>query len=112
MLKKFFSAVLLAAAILCGSQAYAQTVIRTLTGSVVDSNGEGLIGASLVIKGTSTGFITDLSGNYEMKDVKFPTTIVVSSMGYKDVEINLTGNEPSPYKIVLTTKTASSTMQS
>lgn len=101
MLKKFFSAVLLAAAILCGSQAYAQTVIRTLTGSVVDSNGEGLIGASLVIKGTSTGFITDLSGNYEMKDVKFPTTIVVSSMGYKDVEINLTGNEPSPYKIVL-----------
>ena len=36
---------------------------RTFTGTVVDSNGEPLIGASVVQKGTTNGGITDIDGN-------------------------------------------------
>jgi hypothetical protein len=89
----------LVVAMTCSFAALAQP--RTFTGQVLDANGEPLIGATLVVKGTTTGFITDLNGNFEIKGVEFPATFLVSFIGYKTTEITLTGNEPSPYKIVL-----------
>ena len=60
---------------------------RTIKGTVTDSAGEPLVGASLVVAGTSQGFLTDLDGNYEMTGVTFPATVVVSFIGYADTEI-------------------------
>ena len=78
----------------------AQTV-KTISGTVTDSTGEPLIGASLVVAGTAQGFITDLDGNYVLENVSFPAKITVSYIGYSDIDINLTGDEPVPYNIVL-----------
>lgn len=59
----------------------------TVTGTVTDkANGDPLIGASVVEKGTSNGVITNIDGNYSF-NVKPGTTIVISSVGYKTVEI-------------------------
>ena len=70
-------------------------------GKVLDPNGDPLIGASVMIKGTSTGFITDVDGSFSMKGVHFPATVVVSYIGYQDKEIVLTGNETQPFVIAL-----------
>lgn len=56
-------------------------------GVVIDSTGEPVIGASILVKGTTTGTITDFDGNFEIPNVKKGATIVVSFMGYKTQEI-------------------------
>ena len=61
-----------------GISAFAQTTIR---GKVLDSNGEGIIGASVVVPGTTTGVITDINGNFEIR-VAPGTTLEVSCIGY------------------------------
>ena len=59
----------------------------TLTGVVIDSTGEPLIGASVVEKGQpGNAAVTDFDGNFSIKLVT-PTTIVVSYVGYNTQEI-------------------------
>lgn len=74
---------------------------RNIRGSIKDSSGDPLIGASIMVKGTNLGFLTDVDGNYEMKGVSFPATIVVSYLGYEDIVIEMTGKEKLPFDIVL-----------
>ena len=50
--------------LLSASVAMAQT--KTVTGTVTDSTHEPLIGASILVKGTSTGAITDMNGKYSI----------------------------------------------
>lgn len=66
--------------------AYAQT---TISGKVTDSEtGEGLIGVNVVIKGTSTGTITDTQGAFSLQSgIKMPFTIIFSSIGFASKEI-------------------------
>ena len=64
-----------------------------LTGVVLDENGEALMGAGILIKGTNLGFISGADGSFALKDVKFPATLVVSYIGYTDQEITVNGNE-------------------
>lgn len=66
------------------------TVDVDITGKITDENGEGLPGASVLIKGTSTGTTTDLDGNYRLS-VPEQATVVVSFVGYKTSEILVTG---------------------
>ncbi|MDF1863680.1 MAG: TonB-dependent receptor [Saprospiraceae bacterium] len=42
---------------------------RTVTGNVIDSNKEPLIGANIILVGTGTGTLTDENGNFELKDI-------------------------------------------
>ena len=51
-------------AFLCTLSAFAQHVIK---GTVSDVNGEPMVGVSVVVKGTTTGKITDLNGQYTIK---------------------------------------------
>jgi len=70
---------------------YAQT---TVTGTVVDDTQEPLIGANVVLKGTTSGTITDFDGNFTLViSEKTPFTLVVSYVGYKNAEIQITGNQ-------------------
>ena len=59
---------------------------RNITGKVVDEGGEGLIGVNILIKGTTTGTVTDFDGNYSL-DVPDGSTLVFSYTGYSDQEI-------------------------
>ena len=65
----------------------------TVTGNVVDAYGP-VIGASVIIKGTTTGCITDMDGNFTLEGVKNGDVIQISYIGYKTQEIPYTG-QPS-----------------
>ena len=56
-------------------------------GVVKDANGETIIGASVVVKGTTNGTITGLDGDFEIPNVEKGTTIVISFVGYQTQEI-------------------------
>lgn len=60
---------------------------RTITGTLTDqSNGEPLIGASVIVKGTSNGTITDIDGNYSIQATS-DDVLVFSYVGFSDSEL-------------------------
>lgn len=54
-----------------------------------DSNGDPLIGASILIQGTSRGTVTDFDGSYELRIDEFPVVLQISYIGYDDKEITV-----------------------
>lgn len=44
---------------------------RTISGTVTDKSGEPIIGANVLVKGTSQGIITDLDGNFTLNSYQF-----------------------------------------
>ena len=66
----------------------AQTI--KVSGQVVDQDGEPLIGATVRVKGSQTGSVTDIDGNFQL-DAPANGTLVVSYVGYKDSEIAVRG---------------------
>ncbi len=60
------------------------------TGTVVDAYGP-VVGASVLVKGTTNGNITDLDGNFTLEGVKNGDIIVISYIGYVTQEIPFTG---------------------
>ena len=71
-----------------------QVVLQTGTikGKIVDSNGEPVIGANVMVKGTTNGCMTDIDGNFSLKDTK--GTLVISYIGYKTEEVQVKGMKP------------------
>ncbi|MEQ9285768.1 MAG: TonB-dependent receptor [Cyclobacteriaceae bacterium] len=61
-----------------------------ISGRVTDENGEGLPGASVVVKGTTNGTTTNLEGNYKM-NAPDNALIIVSYVGYITQEIEVGG---------------------
>ena len=57
-------------------------VARTVKGTVVDRNGQPIIGASVMVKDSSTGTVTDLDGNFELNNIEDGTVLTVSYIGY------------------------------
>lgn len=82
--KRFFTALL--ALLLIGVQAFAQSAV---SGKVTDEAGEPCVGANVLIKGTTTGTMTDLDGNYSLPHVKQGSILVFSSIGYTSQEVRL-----------------------
>ena len=64
-------------------------VERNISGTVVDTNGEPLIGVNVSVKGTTTGTITDFDGNYTLKVTEANPVIVYSYIGYKSQNLAL-----------------------
>lgn len=62
-----------------------------ITGIVTDMNGESVIGAAVIEKGTTNGASTDMEGRYEISVSDKNTTIVVSFLGYVTQEIKVNG---------------------
>jgi len=61
---------------------------KVVKGTVIDDTDQGVIGAAVMIKGTTTGVATDVDGNFELSCA--PTDVlVVSSVGYDDVEVTV-----------------------
>lgn len=55
----------------------------SVTGRVIDEDGEAVIGATAIVEGTSNGSITDLEGDFFIANVNAGDSISVSFMGYK-----------------------------
>ena len=68
------------------------------TGVVKDASGMTVIGASVVVKGTPHGTVTDLDGKFSLDGVKPGDVIQVSYVGYKDQDVTWNGQ---PLDIVL-----------
>lgn len=63
----------------------------TVSGTITDAdNGEPLIGANILIKGSSVGTVTDIDGNYSL-DVSESDILVVSYTGYSSQEVPVAG---------------------
>ena len=60
-------------------------------GKVTDATGEGLIGASVLVKGTTSGVITDIDGNYVLLNVNPDAILIFSYVGYQTQELNVSG---------------------
>ncbi len=67
-------------------------------GVVVDAKGETIIGANVMVKGTTLGVATDLDGRFALSGVKVGTILEISSVGYITQEVRYTG---APLKVVL-----------
>jgi Outer membrane receptor for ferrienterochelin and colicins len=65
---------------------------------VKDATGESVIGASVVVKGTTNGTITDFDGNFSLDGIKKGDVIVISYVGYQTQEIKWNG---SPLNVIL-----------
>ena len=79
---------LLALMAICSTVAFAQGKV---TGRVVDTQGEAIIGASVMVKGTSAGTVTDLDGNFTIQSAAQNATLVISYVGYRTQNIALAG---------------------
>ena len=63
---------------------------KNLTGNVKDNHGEPVIGASIRVKDSGNGTITDYNGNFTLTDVPDKGTLIVSYIGYNAEEIAIT----------------------
>lgn len=74
-----------------GSQLYAQSNTITVKGKVM-ADGEPVIGATVLVKGVSTGTATDMDGNFTL-NVTSKVVLVVSSIGYETQEVPVNGRK-------------------
>ena len=75
--RRFLLLLLLA---VCSTYGWAQ---GTVSGKVVDATGEPVIGASVMVKGTSTGAVTDIDGNFSIPNAPKNGNLEISYIGFK-----------------------------
>lgn len=63
---------------------------KLITGRIIDTNGESIIGANVIEEGTTNGTVTDIDGNFSI-NVANNATIQISYIGYVDQVINTSG---------------------
>ena len=84
-----FKLLSLFALLLSGQFAFAQ---RTVRGTVTDAEtSDPLIGATILVKGTTTGTITDVSGAFSLEVPDETTTLSISYTGYKSTVVSIAG---------------------
>jgi TonB-dependent starch-binding outer membrane protein SusC len=64
---------------------------KSVSGKVSDAKGEGVPGASITVKGTTTGTISDAGGGFKINVPNSGGSLVFSSIGYKTQEVKLSG---------------------
>lgn len=71
-------------------QTFAQSPVQTITGRVIDSNGEEIIGASVIQKDTQNGTITDIDGHFTI-NVPLDATLEISFLGHVTTQVKARG---------------------
>lgn len=87
--KRAFSVLLLTLIVATG--AVAQNLVR---GTVVDDTGLEVIGASILVKGTNQGTITDMEGKFSLSVPDKNSVLVVSYIGYQTLEVKSDSSKP------------------
>lgn len=82
-----------------GSQGTQQKQVKKVSGVIIDAAGEPIIGANVLVKGTTNGVITDIDGNYTLNDVPTDAIISISYIGYQPLEFKADSKELA--KVVL-----------
>ena len=82
-------ALMVCAALMFAMGIQAQTL--TVTGHIVDEAGEDLIGASVAVKGTSNGSVTDFDGRFTIENAPSNGTLVISYIGFETQEVAING---------------------
>lgn len=86
--KKFISLLLIPLlSLLTVVNAFAQQVV--VTGQVTDNSNFGMPGVNVQVKGTTTGVITDIDGNYSITVPSSKSVLVFSFVGYSTQEIQV-----------------------
>lgn len=74
-----------------------------ITGKVTSAGGEPLVGASVFVKGSRTGTVTDANGNFSIT-VPDDAVLVISSVGYETVEVSVAGKSSISVSLQLSEK--------
>jgi TonB-dependent starch-binding outer membrane protein SusC len=72
-----------------------EPVLFIVSGTVTDEQGAPLVGASVVLKGTTKGAVTDVNGNYQLElgDAEKNGILLISFVGYEAQEIDIAGQK-------------------
>lgn len=85
--------------LLAGSISYGQS---TIEGTIIDHGGHPIVGATVVLKGSTLHAVTDVNGYFSLvADSKLPFTLVFSSVGFKPQEIEVYEVFGEPIEIAL-----------
>lgn len=79
---------------------------KAIKGKVLDAQGEPIIGANVIIKGTGSGVITDIDGIFTLDNVPVGSVVQISYIGYLTKEVKVASNTME-LKIALTEDTQS-----
>ena len=60
-----------------------KTKVKSITGKILDENGESVIGASVAVQGTTLGSITNIDGEYTLANVPENAEVTISFIGYQ-----------------------------
>ena len=74
--------------VLLTQSVFSQT--KSITGKITDDKGNPLAGVSVSIKGSRTGTSTDVGGNFTLNVKTTATTLVLTSIGFADKEVDIT----------------------
>lgn len=101
----FRTTMLMALALSSASLSYADTSVTpmvtaaqqqtTCKGNIMDTNGDPIIGASIVVIGQKKATISDVDGNFTLPDVATGTTLTISYVGYKTQTVVWNGKDLS-----------------
>ncbi|MFV0290178.1 MAG: carboxypeptidase-like regulatory domain-containing protein, partial [Mangrovibacterium sp.] len=75
------------------STAMQQAQTKSISGKVLDAQGVAIPGATIVVKGTTTGTLTDVDGNFTLQNVSEDAIIQISFVGMKTSEVKVTGQK-------------------
>lgn len=70
---------------------YNKRLVVNISGTVLDQNGEPLIGVNVLVKGTNKGTSTDFNGEFSLEDVDENAVLVFSYIGYQTAEVSVGG---------------------
>lgn len=90
---------------LSNAEKKAEQTGRSVTGVVYDEQNLPIIGASVLIKNTANGTITDFDGNFAIDNIKTGQWLQVSYLGYETYELRVNANSDN-YKVVLKESTS------
>lgn len=78
-----------------------------ITGTVVDESGEAVIGANVLLQGTSQGTITNMNGRFELNVSDLPVTLEISYIGFVRQSVKVSSAKP----VVVTLKSDNQVME-
>ena len=78
---------------------------KRVTGQVTDNNGEPIIGASVIVKGSTTGGVTNVDGMFTLDGIREGSVLVISYLGFNSQEVSV--GKQSNFNVVLSPDTKS-----
>lgn len=73
---------------------------NTLSGTVLDDEGQPLYGATVIVKGTNEGTVTDPQGEFNLTTQQaFPLELVVSFVGFDNLSFTVNNDQPQEFQL-------------